>query len=364
MADRKLWFVHFAQWASHITGRPLTFMLALASIVVWAMLGPFFGFSDTWQLVINTATTIITFLMVFVIQNTQNRDTAAMHIKIDELIRVTQKARNVLLDLEELDDKTLELLRKDYEKLARKAKSHTSTPIRAEEVPGSRESRKPARARPQMSETDKPGSIEAGLKAEVESSQALLRTCSDQGRRRRRQRYCSTARRCARLARHPSSCRPRRWRKRSPRNGAGRASASIPRPCRSTRLANSVIDGVKGNEGAVLDDILKYAGSDLLCYRAEGPKGLVALQTKHWDPILAWAKHDLGAPMRLSEGVMHVEQPPTSLDALRERLHGFDPCESRRAPRHDRAFRLGAACACGRAGAAHAGGGLGGRPCR
>ena len=109
MADRKLWFVHFAQWASHITGRPLTFMLALASIVVWAMLGPFFGFSDTWQLVINTATTIITFLMVFVIQNTQNRDTAAMHIKIDELIRVTQKARNVLLDLEELDDKTLEL---------------------------------------------------------------------------------------------------------------------------------------------------------------------------------------------------------------------------------------------------------------
>jgi low affinity Fe/Cu permease len=73
--------------------------------------------------------------MVFVIQNTQNRDTAAMHIKIDELIRVTQKARNVLLDLEELDDKTLELLRKDYEQLARKAKSKTRTPIRAEEVP-------------------------------------------------------------------------------------------------------------------------------------------------------------------------------------------------------------------------------------
>ena len=146
MADRKLWFVHFAQWVSHVTGRPLTFMLALASIVVWAMLGPFFGFSDTWQLVINTATTIITFLMVFVIQNTQNRDTAAMHIKIDELIRVTQKARNVLLDLEELDDKTLELLRKDYEKLARKAKSHTSTPIRAEEVPAARNDRRRARA--------------------------------------------------------------------------------------------------------------------------------------------------------------------------------------------------------------------------
>jgi low affinity Fe/Cu permease len=73
--------------------------------------------------------------MVFVIQNTQNRDTAAMHIKIDELIRVTQKARNVLLDLEDFDDKTLELLRKDYEKLARKAKSQTRTPIRAEEGP-------------------------------------------------------------------------------------------------------------------------------------------------------------------------------------------------------------------------------------
>jgi low affinity Fe/Cu permease len=136
MADRKFWFVHFAQWVSHATGRPIAFLLALWSIVIWAMLGPLFGFSDTWQLVINTATTIITFLMVFVIQNTQNRDTAAMHIKIDELIRVTQKARNTLLDLEELDDKTLDLLRKDYEKLARKAKTQTRTPLRAEEVPG------------------------------------------------------------------------------------------------------------------------------------------------------------------------------------------------------------------------------------
>jgi len=135
MADRKLWFAHFAQWVSHVTGRPVAFLLALASIVVWGLTGPLFGYSDTWQLVINTATTIITFLMVFVIQNTQNRDTAAMHIKIDELIRVTQKARNVLLDLEELDDQTLDLLRKDYEKLARREKSKTRTPIRAEEVP-------------------------------------------------------------------------------------------------------------------------------------------------------------------------------------------------------------------------------------
>ena len=122
MADRKLWFVHFAQWASHITGRPLTFMLALASIVVWAMLGPFFGFSDTWQLVINTATTIITFLMVFIIQNTQNRDTEAMHLKLDELIRATKGAHNALLDLEELDEDKLDKIRDKYEALARAAR--------------------------------------------------------------------------------------------------------------------------------------------------------------------------------------------------------------------------------------------------
>jgi low affinity Fe/Cu permease len=135
MSDRKLWFVHFAQWVSHVTGRPIAFLLAVTSIVVWGLTGPLFGYSDTWQLVINTATTIVTFLMVFVIQNTQNRDTAAMHIKIDELIRVTQKARNVLLDLEEVDDATLEQLRQDYGRLAREAKSRTSTPTRAEAVP-------------------------------------------------------------------------------------------------------------------------------------------------------------------------------------------------------------------------------------
>jgi len=120
MSERKLWFVHFAQWVAHATGRPIAFLLALASIVLWGFTGPFFGFSDTWQLVINTATTIITFLMVFVIQNTQNRDTASMHIKIDELIRVTQKARNTLLDLEELDDRELETLHRDFQKLAKK----------------------------------------------------------------------------------------------------------------------------------------------------------------------------------------------------------------------------------------------------
>ena len=92
-----------------------------------------------------------------------------------------------------------------------------------------------------------------------------------------------------------------------------------------TRLANSVIDGVKGHEEAVIGDILNYAGSDLICYRAEGPKGLATLQTRHWDPIVAWAKRDLGVPMRLAEGVMHVAQAPSSLDALGKRLAGFDP---------------------------------------
>jgi low affinity Fe/Cu permease len=115
--------MHFAQWVSHITGRPITFALAVVAILIWGFSGPFFGYSDTWQLVINTTTTIITFLMVFVIQNTQNRDTVAMQIKLDELIRVNRTARNALLDLEELDDKTLEALRLDYEKLASQERS-------------------------------------------------------------------------------------------------------------------------------------------------------------------------------------------------------------------------------------------------
>jgi low affinity Fe/Cu permease len=135
MADRNLWFVRFAQWVSHVTGRPITFAIALAIIVIWGLLGPLFGYSDTWQLVINTATTIITFLMVFVIQNTQNRDTASIHIKVDELIRVTSHARNVLLNLEELDDDTLEKLRSSYELLASKARSQIRTPPRAEKMP-------------------------------------------------------------------------------------------------------------------------------------------------------------------------------------------------------------------------------------
>jgi chaperone required for assembly of F1-ATPase len=91
-----------------------------------------------------------------------------------------------------------------------------------------------------------------------------------------------------------------------------------------TRLANSIIDGVKGRENAVIDDILGFAATDVVCYRAGGPQGLVSLQSKHWDPIADWAKRDLGAPLALAEGVMHVEQPQASLDQIRKRLLAFD----------------------------------------
>ncbi|MGL5008764.1 MAG: low affinity iron permease family protein [Paracoccaceae bacterium] len=104
-------------------GRPVTFLFAVAVIVVWGITGPLFGFSDTWQLVINTGTTVITFLMVFLIQNTQNRDTQAMQVKLDELIRVTTGAHNALLDLEELGDRELDLFRRKYEKLAADARA-------------------------------------------------------------------------------------------------------------------------------------------------------------------------------------------------------------------------------------------------
>jgi low affinity Fe/Cu permease len=105
-----------------LTGRPIAFIAAVAIIVAWAATGPIFNFNDTWQLVINTGTTIITFLMVFLIQSTQNRDTAAIHIKLDELIRCTEGAHNALLDLEELEEKDVERLRADYEELAAMAR--------------------------------------------------------------------------------------------------------------------------------------------------------------------------------------------------------------------------------------------------
>src|ERR1044071_1363225 len=115
-------FTRFAKWTARATGRPTTFVLAVAVIVVWAVTGPLFKFSDTWQLVINTGTTIITFLMVFLIQSTQNRDTEAVQVKLDELIRVTKGAHLVLLDLEELDDEQLDKIYEVYEKLASEAR--------------------------------------------------------------------------------------------------------------------------------------------------------------------------------------------------------------------------------------------------
>jgi low affinity Fe/Cu permease len=116
-------FIRFAKWTAHTAGHPLTFALAVGILLVWALSGPIFHFSDSWQLVINTATTIITFLMVFLIQNTQNRDAVAMHLKLDELIRAIHGARNVLMDLEDLTEDELEELRSRYVKLADHAKA-------------------------------------------------------------------------------------------------------------------------------------------------------------------------------------------------------------------------------------------------
>jgi low affinity Fe/Cu permease len=113
-SGRRRWFTDFANVASHAAGRATTFALAVFVIVVWAITGPIFGFSDTWQLIINTGTTIITFLMVFLIQNSQNRDSAAIQVKLDELIR-TGHVRNTFVGIEHLTDDELEALRKTTE---------------------------------------------------------------------------------------------------------------------------------------------------------------------------------------------------------------------------------------------------------
>ena len=117
------WYSRFAKTTAQFCGRPPIFTLAVGIIGVWLISGPLFGFSDTWQLVINTGTTIITFLMVFLIQNTQNRDTEAIQIKLDELIRSTQGAHNALLDLEELEEEALDAFRKRYQALAMMART-------------------------------------------------------------------------------------------------------------------------------------------------------------------------------------------------------------------------------------------------
>jgi low affinity Fe/Cu permease len=117
------WFTRFAKTTSRITGRPGTFYLALSIVLVWLATGPLFRYSDTWQLVINTGTTIITFLMVFLIQATQNRDTEALQVKLDELLRATRGAHVALLDLEELEDRELETIRAGYARLAERARA-------------------------------------------------------------------------------------------------------------------------------------------------------------------------------------------------------------------------------------------------
>ena len=111
-------FSTIARRIAVLAGRPASFVLAVSLVLLWGLSGPLFGFSNTWQLVINTTTTIVTFLMVFIIQNTQNRDTEAMQIKLDELIRATQGAHNALLDLEELEEQQLDRYRRRYAALA------------------------------------------------------------------------------------------------------------------------------------------------------------------------------------------------------------------------------------------------------
>jgi low affinity Fe/Cu permease len=115
-------FARFAKWTARSSGHPATFVVALGVITVWAVTGPIFRFSDTWQLVINTATTIITFLMVFLIQNTQNRDGAAVQLKLDELVRAMKGAQNSVLSLEDLSEEDLESLKAKYTQLAERAR--------------------------------------------------------------------------------------------------------------------------------------------------------------------------------------------------------------------------------------------------
>jgi low affinity Fe/Cu permease len=123
---RRTWYSHFAKASARATGRPITFIVAALVIVIT---GPIFRFNATWQEIVQTVTAIVTFLMVFIIQNTQNRDTEAIHIKLDELIRSTQGARNELMDLEELEPKELDEYRNSYERLAAAARSSPHTAL-------------------------------------------------------------------------------------------------------------------------------------------------------------------------------------------------------------------------------------------
>lgn len=120
--NSKSWFTVFARKAAYWSGTPQIFLVAVLIIIIWALTGPMFGYNNTWQLVINTGTTIVTFLMVFLIQNAQNRDSVALQVKIDELIRATLKAHNSLIDLEELEEDELEKIHKIYLESAKRAR--------------------------------------------------------------------------------------------------------------------------------------------------------------------------------------------------------------------------------------------------
>ncbi len=128
-------FDKLAKWAARATGRPVAFLLAVGVIVVWLVTGPLFAFSDTWQLVINTGTTIVTFLMVFLIQNSQNRDSAALQLKLDELIRAVKGAHNAMLDLEQLNERELDAIRAQYEALAAAAREQLRRGERDDDAP-------------------------------------------------------------------------------------------------------------------------------------------------------------------------------------------------------------------------------------
>jgi low affinity Fe/Cu permease len=121
-------FNHFAKHTARAAGHPATFVIAVAIIVIWAASGPFFHYSDSWQLVINTGTTIVTFLMVFLIQNTQNRDAVAMHLKLDELIRAVKGARNQLIDIEDLTEEELEQLHARFAAMVERGEVRPATP--------------------------------------------------------------------------------------------------------------------------------------------------------------------------------------------------------------------------------------------
>src|SRR6476659_7009236 len=126
-----LWFSRFASGTAQVVGHPYMFLLAVIVLVIWAASGPFFHFSDTWQLTINTGTTIVTFLVVFLIQNTQNRDAKALHLKLDELIRSHLPARNDMIDIEKLSDEELDELERRYAAICGEREARGKKGIRA-----------------------------------------------------------------------------------------------------------------------------------------------------------------------------------------------------------------------------------------